>query len=206
VLADRGYSHRAGAAQVLDSGAALLLRWNPAVLPVESPGGGPFDLLAKLRGLPRRAAGEWKVQFVHQGKTYTLRLCAIRKSRVAAERSRRKTLRKAQQNGTTAQPWSLELSEYVLVLTSLPAKYSASQVLQLYRCRWQIELAFKRLKSLLGTGHVPKSDDQSARAWMQAKILTALLIDRLLLEAKIFFPWGYQLSDVEPLAAGAGSA
>jgi IS4 transposase len=130
------------------------------------------------------------VPFVHQGKTYTLRLCAIRKSRVAAERSRRKTLRQAQQNGTTAQSWSLELSEYVLVLTSLPAKYSASQVLQLYRSRWQIELAFKRRKSLLGTGHVPKSEDPSARAWMQAKILTALLMDRLLLEAKIFFPLG----------------
>jgi uncharacterized protein YegP (UPF0339 family) len=206
ILADRGYSHRAGAAKVLDAGAALLLRWNPAVFPVEASGGGPFDLLVHLRGLPRRGAGEWKVRFKHAGKTYALRLCAIRKNRVAAERARRKTLRKAQQNGTTAQPWSLELSGYVLVLTSLPATYSASQVLQLYRCRWQIELAFKRLKSLLGMGHVPKSDDQSARAWMQAKILTALLIDRLLIEAKIFSPWGYHLPDSEPMAAGVGGA
>ena len=72
----------------------------------------------------------------------------------------------------------------------------------MYRCRWQIELAFKRLKTLLGAGHVPKTDDQSARAWMQAKLLTALLVERLLLEAKIFSPWGYPLRALEPLAAG----
>lgn len=206
ILADRGYSHRAGAAKVLDSGAALLLRWNPGVLPVQAIGAKEFALVGELRRLPKRGAREWKVQFEYQGKTYPLRLCALRKNRVAAERARRKVLRKAQRNGTQAQAQSLELAEYVLVLTSLPAKFSASQVLQLYRCRWQVELAFKRLKSLLGAGHVPKSDDQSARAWMQAKILTALLLERLLLEAKIFSPWGYELRDLEPLATGAGSA
>ena len=206
ILADRGYSHRAGAAKVLDSGAALLLRWNPAVLPVQAAGAKEFDLLAELRSLPKRGAREWKIQFEYQGKTYPLRLGALRKNRVAAERARRKALRKARRNGTQAQAPSLELAQYVLVLTSLPAKFSASQVLQLYRCRWQVELAFKRLKSLLGAGHVPKSDDQSARAWMQAKILTALLLERLLLEAKIFSPWGYELRDPEPLATGIGSA
>jgi hypothetical protein len=206
ILADRGYSHRAGAAKVLDSGAALLLRWNPAVLPVQAAGAKEFDLLGELRSLPKRGAREWKVQFEDQGKTYPLRLCALRKNRVAAERARRKVLRKAKRNGTQAQAQSLELAQYVLVLTSLPAKFSASQVLQLYRCRWQVELAFKRLKSLLGAGHVPKSDDQSARAWMQAKILTALLLERLLLEARIFSPWGYELRDPESLATGAGSA
>jgi hypothetical protein len=207
VLADRGYSHRAGAAKVLDSGAALLMRWNPAVFPVKMANGKHFDLLRELRRLPKRGASEWKLQFEYERKIYFLRLCAIRKNRVAAERSRRKAERKAKRNGTQAQAESLELSGYILVLTSLPAeKFSASQVLQLYRCRWQVELAFKRLKSLLGAGHVPKSDDASARAWMQAKILTSLLLERLLLEAKIFSPWGYELRDDQPLAGCAGSA
>ena len=152
------------------------MRWNSALLPVKAEGGKEFDLLGQLRGLPKRSTREWKVQFEYAGKTYPLRLCALRKNRVAAERARRKALRKAQRNVTEAQAESLELAEYVLVLTSLPTKFSASQVLELYRCRWQIELAFKRLKSLLGAGHVPKSDDRSARAWMQAKILTALLL------------------------------
>jgi hypothetical protein len=206
ILADRGYSHWAGAAKVLDSGAALLLRLHAQAFPLQHLGGKAFNLLEQLRRLPKRRAGEWKVQFVFAHQVYRLRLCAIRKNRVAAERARRKAQHKAQARGTAASPQSLELAEYVVVLTSLPPEFSASQVLELYRCRWQIELAFKRLKSLLGAGHVPKSDDQSARAWMQAKILTALLLERLLLEAKIFSPWGYQLPDLEPLARGARSA
>jgi hypothetical protein len=206
VLADRGYSHWAGAAQVLDSRAALLLRWHPTIFPVQSPGGRPFDLLEHLRSLPKHRAGEWKVMFRYAGKAYYLRLCAIRKNRAAAERSRRKTLRKARDKGQGVRAETLELAEYVLVLTSLPTSFTTSQVLQLYRCRWQVELAFKRLKSLLGVGHVPKSDDHSARAWMQAKLLTALLLERLLLEAKIFSPWGYELRDPEPVATRIGGA
>lgn len=200
VLADRGYSHRAGAAQVLESGADLLLRWNPSVLPVRQRSGKPFNLLAKLRRLPRSQAGHWPVQFEFGGRTYPLRLCALPKSRLAAERARTKTLRKAKRNGTKAQAGSLELSAYLLVLTSLPETFSAPQVLELYRCRWQIELAFKRLKSLLSAGHLPKNEDLSARSWMQAKLLSALLLERLLIEAKLFSPWGYELPAREPLA------
>jgi hypothetical protein len=203
IMADRGYSHWAGAAKVLDSGAALLMRWRPHSFPVEAVGGKPFDLLERLRRLPKRIAGEWKVQFVYQYKVYHLRLCAVRKSAQAIERSRRKVLEAAKSGGYTASSQSLELAEYVLVLTSLPEEFTPSKVLEFYRCRWQVELAFKRLKSLLGAGHVPKNDDQSARAWMQAKILSALLLERLLLEAKVFSPWGYQLRDVEPVAIGA---
>ncbi len=206
ILADRGYSYRAGAAKVLDSGAALLVRWNPNSFPVTTRQGGEFKLLEKLRQLPARGAREWPVQFEYEGKVYPLRLCAMRKSRVAAERARAKAIEKARQHGREAQRQCLELAAFVLVLTSLPEKFSAAQVLELYRCRWQVELAFKRLKSLLGAGHLPKSDDQSASAWMQGKILTALLLERLLLEAKIFSPWGYHLRDDEPVAAGAGSS
>jgi len=205
VLADRGYSHWAGAAKVLDAGAALLMRWHPTAFPVQALGGKAFNFLERLRRLPKRRAGEWRVQFVYHHKVYYLRLCAIRKSRVATERARRKVQKKAKLNDYLPSPQSLELAEYILVLTSLPPEFTCSQVLQLYRCRWQVELAFKRLKSLMGAGHVPKFDDQSARAWMQAKILTALLLERLLLEAKIFSPWGYDLPDVEPLAFGARS-
>jgi len=206
ILADRGYSRWAGVAKVLDSGAALLMRWHTKAFPVESVGGKAFPLLERLRRLPKHSVGEWKVQFVFNRKVYYLRLCAVRKNRVAAERARRKVERKAKLDGWTPTGETLELAEYVLVLSSLPPSFTCSQVLELYRCRWQIELAFKRLKSLLQAGHVPKTDDRSARAWMQAKLLTALLLERLLLEAKIFSPWGYQLRNHQPLAPGVGGA
>jgi hypothetical protein len=194
VLVDRGYSHRAGVAHVLDAGARVVVRWNPGGFPLEDRNGQPIELLQRLRALPDNQAREWAVAFVHKAKTHPLRLCAIRKSRLAAERARRKALRKAQKNGTQAQGEALELAAYVLVLTSAEVSLLPTKaVLDLYRGRWQVELVFKRLKSLLEAGHVPKSNDDSAKAWMQAKILMALLVDRVLLEGKFFSPWGFAL-------------
>jgi hypothetical protein len=202
ILADRGYSHRAGAALVLAAGAELIVRWNWAVFPLEDAHGRPFEPLPACRALKVGEVGHWKVWFRWQGQRHALRLCALRKSQLATERARQKTLRKAQRNGTEeVAPQSLELAGYILVLSSLePAQLAPRAVLELYRCRWQIELTFKRLKSLMAAGHVPKSDDASAKSWMQAKILTALLIERVLLEAKLFSPWGYHLGRGKPLA------
>jgi len=204
ILADRGYSHWAGASKVLDSGAQLLVRWSKT-FPLQAIGGKAFNPLENVRKLHNHSAGEWKVQFVYNRKVYRLRFCAVRKSRVAAEQARLKLERDAKADGYTPSPESLGLTEYVMVLTSLPPTFSASQALELYRCRWQVELAFKRLKSLLAAGHVPKSNDDSARAWMQAKLLTALLIERLLTEAKIFSPWGYPLRNDKPVGVSSGS-
>ena len=44
-------------------------------------------------------------------------------------------------------------------------------LLERYRLRWQIELTFKRLKSMVQLGHVPQQDDQSSRAWLYGKLL-----------------------------------
>jgi IS4 transposase len=69
------------------------------------------------------------------------------------------------------------------VLTNLdPPTGSRPASLELYRCRWQVELALKRLKSLLQLGHLPKKDPVCARAWMQMKLLLALLVEQLLFE------------------------
>ena len=193
ILADRGYSHRAGVAAVLSAKAEVLFRWNPNCFPVEDAAGQPFNLLRGLRGLRPKEVGHWSVHFQFENQRYDLRLCARRKSRVKAERARKKVIRKSARNQRKPpEETTLELADYVLVLTSIPeANISAAQALELYRLRWQIELAFKRLKSLLSFGHVPKSSDQSAKAWMQAKILTSLMIERVVLCGRFFSPWGY---------------
>jgi len=64
----------------------------------------------------------------------------------------------------------------------------------MYRGRWQVELAFKRLKSILGLGHLKKTDEEVAKAWLQGKLLVAFLIEALIASAERFFPWGYPWS------------
>ena len=57
------------------------------------------------------------------------------------------------------------------------------------------EQTFKRLKSLLQLGHLKKFDKDGARAWLQGKLLVACLIEKLILTAERFSPWGYVAAD-----------
>ena len=59
-------------------------------------------------------------------------------------------------------------------------------------------LVFKRFKSLAQLGHLPKRDDESAKAWLYGKLLVALLVEKLIRHASAISPWGYPL---EPVAA-----
>jgi hypothetical protein len=190
VLADRGYCHRGGVAQVLDAGADVVVRLVPTGFPLQDGNGRGFDVLAKCAGLRVGQRREWQVWFEHGGWLRPLRLCVLRKTQGATEEARRKLRQKASRKGQALQEQTLQNAAYVMILTSLPAQeWSTAQVIELYRSRWQIELAFKRLKSLLHAGHVPKSSDPSARAWLQAKVLTALLIESLLCDSRSFSPY-----------------
>jgi hypothetical protein len=195
VLCDRGYSHRPGVAQVLAQQADVVVRLNSGAFPLEDEKGAPLDLVKLVGKLKVGEAAEWPVCFTHEGRRHPLRLCVLRKSEVAAAKARRKAEKKSRAKGGQVRPETLKLASFVLVLTSLPASWGTTAlVLELYRARWQVELAFKRLKQLLAVGHVPKTTDASSRAWLQAKILTALLIERLIHAGRFFSPWGYRLS------------
>lgn len=56
-------------------------------------------------------------------------------------------------------------------------RVGAEQLGELYRLRWRIELAFKRLKSLLRLDRLPAHDKDLARAWIFSHLIAALLIE-----------------------------
>jgi len=201
LLADRGYSNAAGVSTVRAAGGDVLVRWNSFSFPLQTEDGKAFEALKELGKLPKRGAREWAVSFKQGDKKYTGRLCAIRKNAVATARAQEKLRRQACKKQKQVNEAAVKLAEFIVVFTTVSQKeLSTEEVLELYRVRWQIELRFKHLKSLLGLGCLPKYDEQSCRAWIQAKLLCGLLIERLMREAKFFFPWGYRLPTAEPLA------
>lgn len=207
VLCDRGYSHRPGVAQVLAQQADVVVRLNSGAFPLEDAKGKSLDLVKMVAKLKVGQVGEWPVWFEYEDQRHRLRLCVLRKSQVSAARAQRKAEKKARDKGQQVRPETLKLAAFVLVLTSLPARWAtASIILELYRARWQVELAFKRLKQLLAAGHVPKTTDASSRAWLQAKILTALLIEHMIHAGRFFSPWGYRLSRGAAVASLQGSS
>lgn len=192
LLGDRGYCHRKAVAHVLRRRADVVVRLNLNCFPLRTMRDRRFDILAHLRTIRGFRSKAWPVQFRAGARLYAARLCAIRKTPQAADLARRKLEREAKKKQKQLKPETLEAADYVFVLTTLDRReFTVRQVLELYRARWQVELLFKRLKSLLRLGHLPKKTDASSRAWIQAKLLTALLIEDLMEAAGLFSPWGH---------------
>lgn len=188
ILGDRGYSHRQGVAHVVEGGGDVIVRLNTGAFPLRNARGAEFDLFGSLRTLSEDEPGDWPVYFAASGKRYAARVIARRKSEEDAKRSREKLLAVARKKQKKVRPETLEAAGYIIVLTTLGPECPAADVLELYRFRWQVELAFKRIKSLLGAGHVPKKDPDSARAWIHGKLLMVLLIEKLGEAAQLFSP------------------
>jgi hypothetical protein len=195
LVGDRGYSHYTGLASVLADGGDFLVRMNWQNVPLKGADGAEFDLFNELRRIPDGQPVEFSLSVAPKGKpSIPVRLVALRKSEPAAEETRRKTLKERSKKGRRIDPRTLEAAGYVLVITSLPRKaLTAAEVLEVYRLRWQIELAFKRLKSLLHLGELPAKDTDLAKSYIYAKLLAALLVEDLTERYLSFSPWGFRL-------------
>lgn len=179
-LGDRGYARPGDLAPVLDRGADLVVRtgWNS--LRLLTPEGAPFDLFAALAKVKGNAASHLVLVDTRDPARPVLQLRLIigRLPPDKAEAARKKVIARAIKAGKKVDPRSLRAAAFVLLLTSLPAQHSPEAILELYRLRWQIELLFKRFKSLLGLGDLPAKQRNLARSWIFAKLILALLAEK----------------------------
>ena len=200
ILADRGYCHASGIHFVAEQNSYVAVRLNPDGIVLQTPAGDSFNLLQKLKPLQRSgqiAAWNALVPF-EKRPPVSVRICAIRKSKIAIALAHKQLRRKASKQGSELQPETLIYAEYVMVLTTFPEReFPARLVLEWYRFRWQIELVFKRFKQIAQLGHLPKQDPESAKAWLYGKLFVALLTDKVLAQARAFSPWGYGLQAIE---------
>lgn len=193
-LGDRGYAHRDALLYVLEGRGHVLVRLKLTNLPLLDDHGVPFPLLERLRTLTGTRLGDWEVRLPAEHRLIPGRLCALKKNKQAAERARLQAIRESHKKGHKVRPETLEAAEYTFVFTTLPGDdFTPAKILEMYRGRWQIELVFKRLKSLLGLGHLKKTDVELSKAWLQGKLLVAFLIEALVAAAERFFPWGYPI-------------
>jgi hypothetical protein len=194
-VGDRGYAQRQGIAAAHAAGASVIVRLNWQNVPLQRPEGTPFDLLGALRSLANAEIGEWAVQTApaRDGTPSVAgRLIGVRKSPQAAEAARRQLLATARKKGKRPDARSLEACDYLFLFTTVgSACLSAGAVLEVYRFRWQIELAFKRLQSVLSLDDLAAKDDPFCRTFVTVKLLGALLVERLCHRWVDFSPWGY---------------
>jgi hypothetical protein len=192
VVADAGYAHRAGLESVVQSGADFLVRLNWSNLPLVTIDGQPVDLLAYARTVEGTTPAEFTVR-VRGSNMAPMRLLIVRKTKAAAAESRERKEKERGKKGIVDLR-TLEATEYVMLLTSAPAhKLSLDDAFELYRFRWQIELTFKRLKSIIHLDQLPAKNAALAQVILFAKLLGALLVDDYTERYVSFSPWGYPI-------------
>jgi hypothetical protein len=185
-IGDRNYARVPVLKRFLAAGggkADFIVRvgWN--ALQLRTPRGKAFDLIGYLQRLPAGMRPHEVSLHAAAGRgeaALPLRLVVQRKTPEAAEATRLALRRAAIKKGKKLDPRSLIAAGFMIIGTSLPGKgYSAREILAVYRLRWQIELAFKRLKSLLHIDRLPTRTEAGSRSWLYAHLILALLCDDL---------------------------
>lgn len=201
ILGDRIYATPVGVAHVKIAQADIVVRLNRQSLPIFDAGENQVNVLRLFRKMKVGQPQQWTTQIKHpSGGWVPGRLIAVKRSAEATRLARHRLQRNASKKQKKVSPESWKAAQYFFVWTTLADSFPAPAVLELYRLRWQIELAFKRMKSIMGLGHLPKKDPASARAWLHGKIFASLLVERMVQAAETLSPWGYRLDrEAQPL-------
>jgi hypothetical protein len=180
VIGDRGYANAPGIISVVDQGADVLVRVNRGALPLYE-GDKAIDVLDWLRSLPGHRAFERDVTIRYGAgrakREIAGRLIGFRLPDEQAAEARDRVLK---EYGAKTTEEMLEAASYVALFTTAPcARLSAARCVEAYRLRWQIELQFKRWKSLCGFDRLPNYRDDTIRSWLSVKVLLGLILDKI---------------------------
>ena len=195
IVADRGFARAAGLASVRRQKGEFLVRLGLRSLRLLDAKGNRIELDKLLGDASLRQAGhrdghrdghgggpgdiDQTVTVAGMGvPAFQARLIARPLPPAAAERNKGKLARAGQQEGYTPSEAARTTAGYIILLTSMaPDALSASAAVQLYRLRWQVELAIKRMKSLGKLDRLPAKSPGLAQTWILANLIAMLLTE-----------------------------
>jgi hypothetical protein len=148
LVQDRGYARVRNFVHARANGAHFITRIGWQSVKLYDPSGARFDLFTVLPDTGP-AVVEHAVRIGGGRGAVVARLIIARKPPDAIARQTKRLARKASKTGHVTDPRTLRTAGFMMLLTSLSAEDAAAdEIVRLYRMRWQIELAFKRMKSL----------------------------------------------------------
>jgi hypothetical protein len=176
-VGDRAYCGTRGVLHVVNSGADVLVRYRLGGLPLLDEDDNDIDVLAKARKLELGSVLDVDVRVPGLERDIQGRLIIMRLPADAAERGRQRVRK---ENGPSTSEQMLEAAGYVILFTTATrSRLDAERCMQGYRLRWQIELQFKRWKSLCNFDGLPNQRDDTILSWLYGKVLLGALLDRM---------------------------
>ena len=165
-ICDRAYGTKTSMKYCMAAGGDFIFRLKKGAFDIYGKKGNKVNIADKLRKLKEGKYLDWNCYFKDGKEFVPIRICAMKKP---------KNVKELDETSTDTEL----MNNYIVVVTSLlkKKKISASQVLDAYRIRWQVELYFKRLKSLLGFGEIPAKTNEHIETWLNAKLVSAILLE-----------------------------
>lgn len=186
-MGDRGYANPPGIAAVVEQAADVLVRVNRSALPMRWPSGEPVNVIEWVRSLSGYKPAEQRVVVRNGDVEIAGRLIGMRLRPTEAGKARARLRREF--GSSNVSFIDLEAAEYVILFTTVPAsRMSATMCAELYRLRWQIELAFKRWKSICHFDRLPNYRDDTILSWLYAKLLLGLIAQKMASGPSALFP------------------
>jgi hypothetical protein len=180
LLVDQGYFKLHTLAKIIGKGAFFLTRFLVRTLLEDPLTQVPIDLETHLSSLVGNA---YEMDVLMGGgdlPQVACRLIALRVSEQVANERRRRLKKEAVKKGRAVSSHHLHMCDWTLLITNVPNhSLPLAMVRALYTVRWQIELLFKQLKSILCVHHSDTSKEHRLRCELYGKLIGAVIIHRI---------------------------
>lgn len=188
-LADRGYGRTTQFAALLDAGADFIIRISPANIKLYTDKACTnrvdFSSLLSEPAAERLSLHCW---FRFRKKVYPLRIAASRIPEEQTEAAEKRVRAKASKAQRKIAETTILFSRWVVLASSLPTAIKGRDIFHVYRLRWQIELFFKRCKSLMNFHKLRKSTSEYLFAMTSDFLAVVYLVSLLTLRFPELFP------------------
>jgi len=180
LLTDLGYFYQETFHRIIQKGAYFISRFmvGRSILDVETS--KPIEIekiLMRVKG----NAYQMEVKMGSDEKTsINCRLICMRVKEEIGNKRRMRLRKEARKKGRTPRAQNLTLADWSIMVTNVPEKRVPSEMLwPIYSVRWQIELLFKQIKSILQVHHSNTSNVFRLKCEIYGKLIMAVLINRI---------------------------
>ena len=185
IVADRAYGTIKSIGHCIENGASFVFRLKYKAFELYDSDGNKLNILDLISEATSEVSINKEVYVkVFNSELIKLRLCARKIPDEKLEQTKTKGYRKGKgykKREKTSDEATI-MRNFVVVITNLPALVTADEIMNLYQLRWQIELYFKRLKSIMDFGNVPLKREDSIMCWLCGKMIVALQVEQMLSE------------------------
>lgn len=180
LIADMGYFCLQSLKSIADSGAYFIFRFLAGVTLYDAATMRAIDLRSVLEKATGNAYQMDVVIGPQKEKQTRCRLICLRVSDDIAEKRRRKLKKNASKKGRTMSQLHQFMAGWTLMVTNVPREWLPPEMVRpLYRLRWQIELLFKQLKSVLTVHKSVTGKEHRFRCELLGKLIVAVMIHRI---------------------------